>query len=400
MRIVGLLLFCTFVLFPSFDHAYASECPTFESRSEGLPTSIEWRTRPVLGDVNSDGRLDIAGNPRKARHPYVWLAQENGTWETATAGLLMPGTTCGVGVDLGDVNSDGHLDLIVADHCNGLFLYLGDGNGAWRLAPKSPMRGDRRPHEAVRFGDINGDGHLDIVAIATYRGGFTVRLGDGKGNWRKTETGLPEHGYGTDVELVDVNRDGHLDVVAAYSVDLGRLYSQDERQLYAVWVSTGPAQYVDASDTLPWKGKIWDIAVGDVNADGFVDLVASFDIQSDVRPLELFLGDGGKTWTPAAAGLPPVDSQELYEGVALADVNGDGHVDLTAMKHIDAGISLWLGDGKGAWSACPSTGLPTKRPENRGWGVTVHDVNDDGRADVTAAFGRNGEGSMEVWVQR
>ena len=102
----------------------------------------------------------------------------------------------------------------------------------------------------------------------------------------------------------------------------------------------------------------------------------------------------------ATVGLPGLESKLLFEGVDLADVNGDGRLDLTAMNHLDAGIGMWLGDGAGAWTECEDTGLPTQRAENRGWGVTVSDLNNDGRADVTAAFGRNGSGSVEVWVQQ
>ena len=50
-----------------------SSCPRYVAGSEGLPTRGEWRTHPALADVNGDGHLDIAGNPRKGRGPQLRL---------------------------------------------------------------------------------------------------------------------------------------------------------------------------------------------------------------------------------------------------------------------------------------------------------------------------------------
>jgi hypothetical protein len=382
---------------PGSPAADAERCPRFVSRSAGLPTDVEWRTRPVLADLNGDGRLDLAGHPRKARRPYVWLAGPDGGWTEASRGLVMPGFTCGIGVDLADVDEDGHLDLGVADHCNGLFVFLGDGAGGWRLGA-SPMLDQKNNYDDLAFGDLDADGHPDLVAVGSTHGGFVVRLGDGKGGWRRADLGLPRHGRGFDLELADVNRDGRPDVLAAFDEEEAGPHEPRPR-FNVAWVSDGNGRYRPAPEGFPEHGKYWGVSAGDVNGDGLVDLALANDSFPDRAPIEVYLGDGGKSWTPAQSGLPGTNPEGAFHtGIDLGDVDGDRDLDLVAMRHQGGAVVLWLNDGKGAWTRCEQSGLPMKGGDQRGWGVTVRDVDGDGRGDVIAAFGREGGGSLEVWV--
>src|SRR5262249_5744081 len=145
--------------------AASAACPRFRALSTGLPTAQEWRTHPALGDVNGDGRPDLAALPRKGPGPGVWLFQAPGRWKPASTGLATSDLSCGVGVALADVDGDGHRDLGVADHCHGLSVFLGDGSGAWRMGPAPPRANGGQ--EDLAFGDVNGDGHADLVAIGS-----------------------------------------------------------------------------------------------------------------------------------------------------------------------------------------------------------------------------------------
>ncbi len=89
-----------------------------------------------------------------------------------------------------------------------------------------------------------------------------------------------------------------------------------------------------------------------------------------------------------------------FEGITLADLDGDQNLDLVAVTSNDATTRVWMGDGKGGWSACQDMGLPKPRDEFRGWGVTAKDVNADGRPDLVVGVGRNGKGALEVWLNQ
>jgi hypothetical protein len=378
-------------------------CPLFVAGSQGLPTRGEWRTHPVIGDVNGDGHLDLAAHPRKLPGPHVWLGDGAGSWTEASRGLAVPGLGCGVGVDLADANGDGHLDLGIADHCSGLYLFLSDGKNEWRLAPLvNPW--DRRGFEDLVFADLDRDGHQDMVAASTFRGGIVFFAGDGTGRFVERDVGLPAGGYAKDVKLGDVNGDGRLDVAATYSAGVDRRDRGAPRR-NVVWLSDAEGRYARGSEGLPSKeGQFRGVALGDVNGDGWLDLALSPTYTPGRPPLLVYLGDGQGRWTPSFEGLPPVPSVPEgftpFNGVELADLDRDGNLDLVATGYESGGIETFLGDGKGGWRACEDTGLPSIRENQRGWGVAVADVNHDGKPDIAAGFGRQGAGGLEVWLQR
>ncbi len=371
-------------------------CPRFQPLSNGLPDTGEWRTYPAVGDVNGDGHVDIAGNPRKGRGPRVYLGDGKGGWTNSSKGLRIPEFTCGVGVDFVDANGDGHLDLGVADHCQGVFVFFGDGQGDWQLGPLV-RRGKRRGYEDLDFGDMNGDGHPDLVAVSSFREGVRVFENDGTGNWTSRDYGLPSHGKATVARLADLNRDGRLDVMATYVAGpVGPIIPELERNV--VWLSNGDGAHQYGTPGLAQDGKFFGLEIADVNGDDFLDLVISSDRWPGRPPLLVYLGDGGRSWKLSIDGLPAADTAELFYAVDAGDLNGDGHVDLAATSHMDAGLRVWMGDGAGRWQACPEAGLPGGRDELRGWGVRIADVNGDGRNDLIAGFGREGKGGIEVWA--
>jgi hypothetical protein len=383
----------------SAELAGAAECPRFRPFSDGLPTSREWRTHPALGDVNADGRLDVAGLPRKGPGPGVWLLEAAGRWRAASTGLAFPEPSCGVGVDLADVNGDGHLDLGAADHCHGLFVFLGDGAGSWRLGAAPPRA--TGGHEDLEFGDLDGDGRADLVAVGSSHGGISLFRGDGRGGWQPAEAGLPG-GFGNDVALGDIDRDGQLDIAAAVVDDAsGRDPKAATRKQPVVWLNGGAAKsFRSASDGLPDEGDFRGVALGDVDADGLLDLAISAGVWPGRPPLLVFRNDGARGWKPAASAHPESEPGTVFEGVALADLDRDAKLDLVAVSHRDAGIRVWRGDGRGGFAACRGTGLPSGRTELRGWGLAVADLNGDGKPDLAAGFGRGGAGALEVWTQR
>ncbi len=111
------------------------------SSTKGLPEKGFWKSVPVFEDVNKDGCLDLASTERLGEGARVWLGDCKGNWVDSSEGLKLPSKSCGGGVAFADVNRNGILDMVVADHCLGIFVYLGDGKGKWQevvggLAPE------------------------------------------------------------------------------------------------------------------------------------------------------------------------------------------------------------------------------------------------------------------------
>lgn len=369
--------------------------------SEGLPKTGEWRTHPALGDVNNDGNLDVAGMPRKGLGPAVFLGDGAGGWEEASTGLRIPGFSCGVGVDLADVDGDGLLDLGAADHCSGTFLFMGTEETFWRMSGSKAVARAEGGVDDIRFADVNGDGHIDAVVSGAFKGGVDVLLGDGTGDFREGDLGLSETGFGPDVKVGDINGDGQLDIASTLTGIRHSPYRPDNRRLPIIWLSDPTGRYRSRSNGLPDDGDFRGVALGDVNRDGMTDLVISAGRWQDRSPLLVYLGNGGFSWLeqPAPGSIPP---DTVYEGVELTDLDGDGALDILAVDYRNAGLHSFLGDGKGGFERCLEDGLPEYGGEDvdwRGWGLAIGDVNKDGKPDVAAGFGKAQKGRLDVWLQ-
>lgn len=362
---------------------------TFELCRAGLPERGNFKCDPAFGDVNGDGRLDLAAHPRLGGGPQVWLGNADGQWRSASEGLAFGETCCGGGVCFGDVNLDGRLDLAVADHCQGLFVYLGNGAGRWEMVtrnlyPSESIAENESPDrykgaEDVALGDVNGDGWLDLVAGASDTGGISIYFGDGTGrNWTENVSGLGTPRWVTRVLLVDVDQNDTLDLVASCNVGP------------RVWLGDGQGGWQSVSEGLPapiFKGLYNGIAVGDVNEDGRRDVAAANWVDGP----EVYLRQADQSWQQTPDVFPDLLGGSY--GLALGDVDRDGHLDMIVSGRIPArevgyvyGVFLLRGDGRGGWTYVSGSGLPESGLPFT-WGIALGDVDGDGVLDVAAGSG-------------
>lgn len=359
----------------------SSAALTLVNRSAGLdvPTREEGRTEFELGDVNGDGHLDIVSvgdhgspNVNSAQHGItLHLGDGAGNWTVNQSGNFGYG-----GCALGDLDLDGNMDLGWGIHHDlGSSGYGGElmgaalGNGAgtswtpWGTGLASS--GETWGMFASALADFDCDGDLDLLS-QSFGGGNGLRLyrNNRDGTWAQVWA-ASGGSVGYTLEACDINADGYPDIVCT-------------RAGTNVYLGDGAFGFTLATSGLP--ASVRGIHAGDMDNDGDRDLVLC-EGSSGVRCYRFELGSS--SWTSASAGLPTTGSYDLAQ---LGDLNGDGWLDVVAY---DAATGrTWLGDGAGNWTAdatwtMPSPGSPS--------GLRVDgDIDHDGRDDIVIAASKSG----------
>jgi len=327
----------------------------------------------VLADLKRDGRIDIV--TQDSNWASVLLNNGKGKY---IDGILSPSAgkafyDCGTSADY---NGDGKPDLATCDE-QGIVVLFGTGqaNSPFTIGPTTPLSNVI----ALLSGDLNNDGIPDLlVSVSTAQGGsgsILAYLGNGDGTFRQASSvALSSNVMAT---LGDFNHDGKLDFATAGN-------------LLALGNGDGTFQTpVPIIPNLPTGTSFTNVAAGDLNNDGWSDLVLTDSYGTSMYVLVnnrhggfhqsvISLGGGGQA--------------------TFADLNGDGNQDVVVGSASTAYI--YLGDGKGGLKykgeikAFLGDGSPAP--------ALVADLNGDGIPDIgiiaifsTGIFLGNGDGTFK-----
>jgi hypothetical protein len=278
--------------------------------------------RVSIGDLNGDNLMDlVVANDTSASISILFQ-------NSSSPGTFLAAQNLGVGahpngVAIGDLNGDGHLDIVVAD--SGLSVLFQNAGVPGTFFP--PMSLGVRC-SSVGIGDLNADGRADLVATSPDAGNVSILLQSsiGSGNFLPPQTvaaGLQPF----DVAIADLNADGLLDLAIA---NLGTGVASDNAPSGSLSVllnnSAVPGSFVAATNyATDWNSH--SVSVGDLNGDGKADLaVANAGTIGNTGSVSVLFQNPGVPGTFLPAVNRPGTSQPL--GVVIADLNGDNLLDI------------------------------------------------------------------------
>lgn len=265
------------------------------------------KTGPVIAkaDVNKDGRDDIFISGDKEKPGTVYLQQANGGFTTSNSIIGDESTSAISAASFFDANGDGYPDLYVAKGGYSLFeantpslqdeLYINDGKGNFTKDSTALPDVSASSKSCVVPCDYDGDGDMDLfIGGRVIPGQYPLApksyllTNNGKGNFTITSTPFDNSGMVTSAQWADMNSDGKQDLVLCGEWMPVMIFEN---------TSGGFVNKTSSYFDQPQNGFWFSVAVTDINKDGKPDIIAGnlgLNTQihtSPTQPAELYYAD-------------------------------------------------------------------------------------------------------------
>lgn len=327
--------------------------------------------------------------------------------------------------DIGDVDGDLDVDLVLAQEFATNIVLLNDGAGVFSLGQGAVNGGDG-DNEDVRLRPFDDNTSLDMLTVHEDDGVHSILANNGSGVFTTVPGLIPVNSIANATEVIDLNNDQRLDILLGNRgpntvliqqadgsfVDdtvnrpIGTLVTQDlllvnidgdaDLDLFVanetdnkLFVNDGNGFFTDETAArLPGgDGETREADAADIDNDGDFDIVvANVDFNSG-RPIQnqLLVNDGSGVFTDVTAiNLANVTNNGNSFTIRFIDIDSDGDLDILSPNNsigVGGTVSVWINDGSGVFSDAVQSPF-SEEPLGSVFNIQVVDVNSDGMYDI------------------
>jgi len=291
----------------------------------------------AIGDINGDGANDlVVAAVRSDLSGCISIFNQTTAGSFPVRGDLDAGTYPD-GIALGDLNGDGRLDIAVANYGDGTVgLYLQkSGGGFYPMIPYTVGSGPR----CVAIGDVNNDGRPDLVNTVFFDNKTVIHFQTSNGQLQMPAVKMDSGFHPVGLAIGDVDSNGRPDIVVANSLSntTGVYYQKPDGTLLGMV-------------NVPSSGfQTWQVAAGDLNDDGRPDVAVS-----NLWPNADVVDISAEDLSGALKSMVSLQSVAGPDGVGIGDLDGDGLNDVVTANS--------RSDTIGVFTQKPYSGVFTSAP--------------------------------------
>lgn len=322
-------------LIPNTTAAPVGTAPTFAA-TQGIPTGGTNVLNTAVGDMNGDGQADVVAT--NAGNNTVTVIHRNGVMAPTVTVIPMATGTFNqpVFVTIGDFDMDGKVNDIAVTNAGTATVSIlkNNGNMTYSAMAGSPFlmttgAAGYNPY-GIDSGDFDGDGRPDVVVGNVGNNTFLRVILNKAGGWavQGPITAVPA-AQPNIVKVGDFDGDNKLDFIAV---------SRQAAGVVAFYKGDGLGGFTKPNANIAVGSNPEALAVGDLNQDGFLDLVVP---NFGTTNLHWMTGKGDGTFnTPVM-----INSAVQTNGVAIGDYNGDGKPDFAITGFNTGNVIIYRGSG-------------------------------------------------------
>ncbi len=362
------------------------------------PQLTEYSNQCAIADIDGDGDLDLAfangSGFFTAQQPQrVRLFINDGTGNFTDESIARTGNLVSYARDVqfGDVDGDGDLDMVVANDFNSLQrLFINDGSGFFTYEPsRLPNLTISSPH--VALGDVDNDGDLDLWfpngGLSRFGSGQSqLWINDGTGNFTdETNTRLPAALVPEPMDAIfgDVDGDFDLDCVEGHrETNQSRLYIND-----------GLGNFTNVP--FPNDGCTYSYDFGDIDGDGDLDLLGANSLPNSSREMILVNDGTGNFQNQTALRLPNSSNPNVDDNDSkFLDIDMDGDLDFL-IASLGSAERVCFNNGQGMFNLVSGT---IQVIGDSSLDIEVGDLDGNGTHDVVTAQGESGSFVNRIYM--